>query len=124
MRATRPFCCAPLRAGGAGCITATGNVNPAAIVRLYKEWRHADADEQQSGLDATRAVFQAFPIIAAMKAAIAWKSGDAGWAALRPPLVELDVAQALALQRQLAAIGFTVPDAAALALRAEPAAAA
>jgi dihydrodipicolinate synthase/N-acetylneuraminate lyase len=30
------FLLADLRAGGPGCITATGNVNPAAIVQLYK----------------------------------------------------------------------------------------
>lgn len=106
-----------MRAGGAGCITATGNVNPSAIVRLYKEWKNADADEQQLGLNAVRSVFQSFPIIPAMKAAIAWNSGDAGWAAVRPPLVELNASQDASLRQQLDAVNFTVPAAGALALR-------
>ena len=33
------FLLATMRAGGVGCITATGNVNPAAIVQLYRHWQ-------------------------------------------------------------------------------------
>lgn len=105
-----------MRAGGAGCITATGNVNPTAILRLYREWQAADADAQQAALDRTRALFQRHPIIAAMKAAIAWKSGDEGWAALRPPLVPLAAAARRELEAALSAAGFDIPDASTLAL--------
>ena len=37
------FLLATLRAGGAGCISATANVNPAAIARLADEWQNDDA---------------------------------------------------------------------------------
>lgn len=104
-----------LRAGGAGCITATGNVNPANIVKLLREWRGPDADGQQQRLNETRAVFQSFPIIAAMKATIGWKSGDAGWSKMRPPLVELDAEQDALLRVKLRAVGFSMPEAALLA---------
>jgi len=104
-----------LQAGGAGCITATGNVNAHAIARLAHNWRAEDAAEQQRQLDATRAIFQQFPMIPAMKAAIAWQSGDDAWAAVRPPLVELDAAQRGQLQRLLLAAGFEVIGAASLA---------
>ncbi|MES2787042.1 MAG: dihydrodipicolinate synthase family protein [Pseudomonadota bacterium] len=103
-----------MRAGGAGCITATGNVNPTAILRLYREWQGSDADAQQAALNATRSVFQKYPLIAAMKAAIAWKSQDPAWANLRAPLVELDAGQYASLQAELDAIGFSIPDAASL----------
>lgn len=103
-----------MRGGGVGCITATGNVNPGAIVRLYREWHHADAEAQQRRLDQLRAVFQALPMIPAMKAAVAWQSGDAGWSAVRPPLVPLDVRQDAQLRQQLEAAGFAMPDAATL----------
>lgn len=110
------------QAGGAGCITATGNVNAAAIVRLAREWQSADAREQQQQLDTTRAAFQRFPMIAAMKAAIAWQSGDDAWATVRPPLVELDGAQRGDLYAALARIGFEMRDAVALADHPEEAA--
>ena len=41
------FLLANMRGGGAGCITATGNVNPGPIVQLYKTWQETSADEQQ-----------------------------------------------------------------------------
>jgi 4-hydroxy-tetrahydrodipicolinate synthase len=109
------FLLATLRGGGAGCITATGNVNPGPIVALHKHWRENDADARQAGLDATRGVFQQFPMIPAMKAAIAWKSGNDAWCAVRPPLVELDREQRRALESALQRVGFEMPDAAALA---------
>ncbi len=108
------FLLANMRGGGAGCITATGNVNPGPIVKLYNEWQGADADAQQAGLDATRAVFAKFPMIPAMKAAIAWKSGRAAWATVRPPLVDLNAEQQATLQQALDAVGFVLPNAQAL----------
>ena len=104
-----------MRAGGAGCITATGNVNPGAMVDLYRTWSESSADERQAKLDKTRAVFAKFPMIPAMKAAIAWKTGREDWTFVRPPLVELDRAQRDALEAGLTAAGFHMPGAAMLA---------
>jgi 4-hydroxy-tetrahydrodipicolinate synthase len=103
------FLLANMRGGGAGCITATGNVNPAPMVALYESWQQEGADEKQRALDATRAVFQQFPLIPAMKAAIAWKTGDDAWRAVRPPLVELNAAQAQTLEGGLQGLGFRMP---------------
>ena len=107
---------ANLRGGGAGCITATGNVNPTAIMRLYREWKNTDADTRQAALNQTRAVFQKLPIIPAMKAVIAAKSGDAGWATVRPPLIELSDAERAQLLGELDTVGFTFPNAASLSI--------
>lgn len=104
-----------LRAGGVGCITATGNVNPGPIIALQQRWQEADADARQAGLNATRNVFGKFPMIPAMKATIAWKSGDPAWATVRPPLVELNAEQRTALQAALDDNGFDMPGAQALA---------
>ncbi len=103
------FLLATLRGGGAGCITATGNVNPAPIARLARDWRESDADRQQAALDAVRAIFQQFPMIPALKAAIAHHAGDRGWATVRPPLVELDGAQQRMLAQALGGLGFSMP---------------
>ena len=46
-----------LRNGAKGCISATANVNPAAIHQLYAEWKSDAADELQKGLDRVRGVF-------------------------------------------------------------------
>jgi len=104
-----------LQAGGVGCITATGNVNPAAIVDLYRNWRAPDAQARQDRLDIIRNIFERRPMIAAMKAAVAHYSGDALWRNLRTPLVELSDAQAHTLCAELDAAGFQMPGAQQLA---------
>ena len=103
------FLLATLRGGGAGCITAMGNVNPAAIVDLYRHWQHADADARQQALDTTRAVFATFPMIPALKAAIGIRAGDEGWGTVRPPLVPLTDGQRTALGRALDEAEFAMP---------------
>jgi 4-hydroxy-tetrahydrodipicolinate synthase len=109
------FLLATMRAGGAGCITATGNVNPSKIVELYRTWQNADADEQQKKLDEQRAAFAKFPMIPAMKSAIALKTGRKDWIHVRPPLVELTDEQRVALGVALDQAGFTMPNAHQLA---------
>lgn len=100
-----------MRAGGAGCITATGNVNAPAIAKLAHDWRNDDAVLQQKRLDTLRSIFARFPMIPAMKAAIAWQSGDENWARVRAPLVELDSHQRAELERALSAANFHIDDA-------------
>jgi 4-hydroxy-tetrahydrodipicolinate synthase len=98
-----------LRHGGAGCISATANVNPAAIRALFDRWRDADADARQQRLDAVRGAFQRRPMIAAMKAAIAHWGDDPVWGTVRPPLVELPAAEVKALVAELQGLGFAMP---------------
>jgi 4-hydroxy-tetrahydrodipicolinate synthase len=98
-----------LRAGAKGCITATGNVNPAAIDKVYRNWRSKDADALQAGITATRKIVQSVPMIPALKATIAHYADDAEWKRLRPPLVELTPAEERKLLDGLEAGGFTMP---------------
>jgi 4-hydroxy-tetrahydrodipicolinate synthase len=98
-----------LRGGGMGCITAAANVNPGPIAQLAGSWQQPNADDQQAALNAVRAVFQQFPMIPALKAAIAHYSADPAWATVRPPLVELDSAQRAALAQALQGIDFAMP---------------
>jgi 4-hydroxy-tetrahydrodipicolinate synthase len=103
------FLLATLRAGGAGCISATANVNPAAIARLAAGWQASGADAAQAALDAVRATFQKFPMIPALKAAVAHWSGDDAYATVRPPLVKLSPAQRRDLVAALEPTGFSMP---------------
>ena len=59
--------------------------------------------------DAVRTTFQKFPMIPALKTAVAHFSGDQGWSTVRPPLVELSSEQARALVTELDGRGFTMP---------------
>jgi len=98
-----------MRAGGVGCISATANVNPGAIARLFATWKTEDADTQQGRLNEIRSIFASHPMIPALKAAIAHYGGDASWATVRPPLVELTQAQQASLTADLDKAGFAMP---------------
>jgi 4-hydroxy-tetrahydrodipicolinate synthase len=82
---TEKFLLANLREGGAGCITATANVNAAAIARAFRE----RTEERQREIDRVRERFEKLPFIAALKETVALRTGDDSWRAVRPPLVEL-----------------------------------
>jgi 4-hydroxy-tetrahydrodipicolinate synthase len=94
--------------GGVGCISATANVNPAAIHQVFERWQDGDADALQAGITATRAVIQKYPMIPALKAIVAREFSDPDWVTVRPPLVELSPAQRESLGADLDACGFTM----------------
>ena len=98
-----------MEAGGAGCISATANVNPAAIHALYRHWRDADAEQRQEGLNRIRDIFQHYPMIAALKGATAHYGEDPAWLRVRPPLTALDGARLRELSARLGAAGFDMP---------------
>ncbi len=103
------FLLANMRGGGAGCISATANINPAAIHALYAGWQSNKADQMQAQLDDLRGAVQKFPMIPALKAAIAHYSGDADWGRVRPPLVELTADQKAGLVAELEKRDFRMP---------------
>ena len=98
-----------LRAGGKGCITATGNVNPGAIANVFKNWKSADADKLQEGINVTRKIMQKVPMIPALKAVTAHFGNDPQWRTVRPPLTELTADQEKQVISELKGVGFSMP---------------
>jgi 4-hydroxy-tetrahydrodipicolinate synthase len=98
-----------LRAGGKGCITATGNVNPGPISEVYRNWNTGKADTLQAGITATRKIMQKVPMIPALKAVTAHFANDPQWKTVRPPLTELTPGQETQVITELKAAGFSMP---------------
>lgn len=99
-----------MRNGGAGTISASANVNPAAIHQLYTKWQQPDAEQQQQQLNRVRDTLgKKYLMIAALKQTIAHYAADPAWARLRPPLLALTAEQARSLASELAQIGFAMP---------------
>jgi 4-hydroxy-tetrahydrodipicolinate synthase len=103
------FLLANMRNGGVGAISATANVNPAKIAALHRQWTSGDADAMQGRLDSVRKVFAKYPMIAAMKRAVAHWTQDEDWSRVRPPLVEIAPREAATLIEELTAAGFDMP---------------
>jgi 4-hydroxy-tetrahydrodipicolinate synthase len=99
--------------GGAGCISATANINPAGIAELAANWQSPDAPAMQDKMNDLREMMMQFPMIPAMKAAVAHYSGEADWGIVRPPLVELGAEQKAAMLAELDKRGFEMPGLAA-----------
>ena len=103
------FLLANMKNGGAGFISATANINPAAIDRLYQEWESDQAVALQAGLDDIRSAVANYPMIPALKATVAEFSGDDAWRAVRPPLVSLGAEPSAKLASELRRKGFGMP---------------
>ena len=99
-----------LRAGGAGCISASCNVNTRQIRRLYDHFEAGadDVDEQQERLVAVRKILQLRPMIPVMKHLIADERRDPDWRRVRPPLLPLPDVEARALTSELASLGWRI----------------
>ncbi|MDR3672406.1 MAG: dihydrodipicolinate synthase family protein [Holophaga sp.] len=99
-----------MRLGGAGCITAGANVNPAAIDQVYRQWNAPEAPALQERIDRVRKVLQAHgALIPTLKAVLAHFAKDPHWCRVRPPYVELAETQTGALIQDLLQAGFTMP---------------
>ncbi len=97
-----------LRHGGAGCITATGNVNPAGIRSLIEHWQEPCADEMQVRIARIREVIQTYPMIPALKTIMADHHREPDWLRVRPPLMELDESVRDKLLGELGELGFSM----------------
>ena len=80
-----------LRAGGAGCITATSNVNAAGARAIFDAWNdgHDASDTKQEEATAVRRAIDRHPGIPAQKYLIAQYRNDPAWRTVRPPMLAL-----------------------------------
>jgi 4-hydroxy-tetrahydrodipicolinate synthase len=98
-----------LAIGGAGCISATVNVNPAGIHAVFTRWDQPEGEQLQARADTVRRIFQATAMIPAMKRVVAEFAHDPGWRTVRPPLTAMDDAPAAALLATLRDAQFDMP---------------
>jgi 4-hydroxy-tetrahydrodipicolinate synthase len=95
--------------GGAGCISATANINPGAIAETFRKVVTPEAEALQKKINDVRGVMQGYVMIPAMKYVIAHFASDPAWNKVRPPLIEVTEEQGRAAVDKLKALGFTMP---------------
>ena len=94
--------------GGAGCISACANFNPAAIVSLFRNWQQPEAEALQKAVNPVRSIIESRPMIAALKAATAVHGKYASFSTVRPPLQELNAEDTKGLLVALQEAGFAM----------------
>ena len=85
-----------LELGAPGCISATANLNGAAIAKLIDAFLEGDTErvrDLQQRVTRFRMLIQDYAPIPAQKRLLALATGDERWANVRPPLTEMPEAQ-------------------------------
>lgn len=95
--------------GGAGCISATVNMNPAGIRALFDGWAGAEGERLQASADVFRKIFESRSMIPAMKRVVSEFSHHPQWRVVRPPQIALSDAAASELLAELSTAAFTMP---------------
>ena len=103
---TEHYLAQALAAGGAGCISAMTNLNAAGLRQLYDDWHKTGAREIQERVTQVRRAVESFPMIPALKAAVALLNSDPAWATPRPPLSPLGSVARQELMTALMAAGY------------------
>ena len=90
-RDPRPSCSTGFSRAGAGCITATSNVNAAGARAIFDAWNDGrdDAGAKQEAATAVRRAIERHPGIPAQKFLLAHHRADPAWRTVRPPMVAL-----------------------------------
>jgi len=99
-----------LEHGGAGCITATANVNAAGARGVWDAWAE-NADDTQARNEhmvAVRTAIEAYPVIPAQKYLLARNRQDPAWRRVRPPLLDLEDADGAKLTASLKTLDFAL----------------
>ncbi len=93
-----------LAAGCAGVISGSTNVS-AALAHQVLRTSGAERDALQAKLTDFRQTIQKFPLIPAVKQVHAWRTNDAGWLRMLPPLRGLSAEQTRGAEERDAAVG-------------------
>jgi 4-hydroxy-tetrahydrodipicolinate synthase len=97
-----------LKAGGAGCITATSNLVADSLRTVYDNVHDAaqsgKVDAAQARINAYRTLSNSYVQIPTIKAMVGLKTGNTAWNRTRPPLMPLGEAEYAALSESFAAL--------------------
>jgi 4-hydroxy-tetrahydrodipicolinate synthase len=97
---------ANLRGGGAGCISASANVQPQGLRKIFDNWQGKDADALQAHATAVRmALENPGPLLPATKAMVGEIHHEPTWFVPRPPLEPLSTPARDVLRESLKKLG-------------------
>lgn len=96
---------AAMRAGGCGIMSSAANIAPGHICGIYRHWQDAEGERLQAEVNAMLAILKSRSYFAALKGFTAARTGESGWARVRPPLKALSEAECQSLKAEIDAVG-------------------
>ncbi len=99
-----------LHNGGAGSITAVGNINLSGIRRIFERWQEEDAPSLQDQATRVNRCIRDYGLIPALKAVAANYYDALEWRTVRPPLRALQETKITAVMSRLRQLGFSMAD--------------
>lgn len=103
------FLLAVLRAGGAGCITASANLISPEAAAVYEAWKNGSGEKEQARLSMLREAFEKYPSISTLKYIFAKLFGEKDWLNIRPPNVILTSNEGLEIEQKLKELDYFKP---------------
>lgn len=97
-----------LKAGGAGCITATANVVSDLAAEVFRAFQKDGAVAVLERVTALRSVIERYPLVSALKQVMAEWRKNSGWLRFRPPLEALSPNDRVRLIEDLRKLDFTL----------------
>ena len=94
-----------MRAGGVGVMSGAANIAPEIVRAIVRGHAGAEGAAAQAHIGAIREAMTGLPWFAALKATMAWLSGDPSWRTARPAIRRLTEAETATLQAKLTALG-------------------
>jgi 4-hydroxy-tetrahydrodipicolinate synthase len=90
-----------LKAGGAGCISASANLTSPEAAVVYEAWKNGGGEKEQDRLSMLREVLESYPAIGTLKYVFAKLSGNKDWLNVRPPNVIISSDEGLQIKQKL-----------------------
>lgn len=110
---TEQYLADTVRAGGAGCISATANATAPFCGEVWRALQTGgDVDKLQARLTELRLLLQAYPAVPGLKAIMADHTGREAWRRVRPPMLPLDADRTRKLLDEARRAGLILPAAA------------
>lgn len=105
---TEKFLLDTLKAGGAGCISATANVTTQLAQDVFQAWskQESKAKSLQSYLTQVRSSFDGMPFTGTLKSYLASQTNNSNWLNVRPPNTLIEKKDLEQLEQQLEKLAF------------------
>lgn len=103
------FLLSALKAGGAGCISASANLTSPEAAAVYEAWKNGGGEKEQTRLSVLRSILEMYPAIGTLKYLFARLGNNKDWLNIRPPNSILSEEEGSQVEQKLKELDYFKP---------------